>query len=96
MAGAAAAVVPKPATKVKGRAGSGLPARLQIRVLVWVRRFAQAGFLALFLFFLPKAGLGYFGLKAAEPIFALYVMLVNLPFGITIALVSRAIIGKTP
>jgi polyferredoxin len=52
MAGAAAAVVPKPATKVKGRAGSGLPARLQIRVLVWVRRFAQAGFLALFLFFL--------------------------------------------
>ncbi len=52
--------------------------------------------LALFLFFLPKGGAGYFGLKAAEPIFPLFVTLVNLPFGITIALVARAIIGKTP
>src|SRR5262249_40956546 len=52
--------------------------------------------LALFLFFLPMGGAGYFGLKAGEPIFPLYVTLVNLPFGITIALVARAIIGKTP
>jgi hypothetical protein len=51
---------------------------------------------ATFLFFLPKGGAGYFGLKVAESIFPLYVMLVNLPFGITIALVARAIIGKTP
>ena len=51
---------------------------------------------ALFLFFLPKAGAGYFGLKAAEPMFPLFVTLVNVPFGITIALVARAIIGKTP
>jgi hypothetical protein len=51
---------------------------------------------ALFLFFLPMGGAGYFGLKAAEPIFPLYVMLVNLPFGITTALVARAIIGKHP
>ena len=51
---------------------------------------------ALFLFFLPKGGAGYFGLKAAEPLFPLYVMLVNLPFGITTALVARAIIGKNP
>ena len=51
---------------------------------------------ALFLFFLPMGGAGYFGLKVAEPMFPLYVMLVNLPFGITIALVARAIIGKTP
>src|ERR1041385_7160638 len=50
---------------------------------------------ALFLFFLPNAGAGYFGLKAAEPLFPFYVTLVNLPFGITIALVARAIIGKT-
>jgi hypothetical protein len=52
--------------------------------------------LALFLFFLPMGGAGYFGLKAAEPMFPLYVTLVNLPFGITIALVARAIIGKHP
>ena len=51
---------------------------------------------ATFLFFLPKGGAGYFGLKVAEPIFPFYVMLVNLPFGITIALVARAIIGKHP
>ena len=34
------------------RAGSGLPARPVIRVLVWVRRISQAGFLGLFLWFL--------------------------------------------
>ena len=69
---------------------------------VWNRLYL-VGFLyflptmaALFLFFLPMGGAGYFGLKVAEPIFPLYVMLVNLPFGITIALVARAIIGKQP
>jgi hypothetical protein len=79
----------------------GIPFGLLIKA-AWNRRYLF-GFLyflvpmaALFLFFLPKAGLGYFGLKAAEPIFALYVTLVNVPFGITIALVARAIIGKTP
>jgi polyferredoxin len=36
----------------KPRAGSGLPARTSIQVLVWVRRLAQAGFLFLFLYFL--------------------------------------------
>ena len=40
------------AAKKKGRAGSGLPARTVIQVLVWVRRVAQAGCLALFLYFL--------------------------------------------
>jgi hypothetical protein len=79
----------------------GIPFGLLIR-RVWNHRYLF-GFLyfllpmaALFLFFLPKAGLGYFGLKAAEPIFALYVTLVNVPFGITMALVARAIIGKNP
>lgn len=42
--------------KQKGRAGSGIPARLGIRVLVWVRRFSQAGFLTLFLYFLFQTG----------------------------------------
>ena len=67
---------------------------------VWNRLYL-VGFLyfllplaATFLFFLPKGGAGYFGLKVAEPMFPLYVMLVNVPFGITIALVARAIIGK--
>ncbi len=48
----------EPATPVKqkGRAGSGIPARLSIRVLVWVRRVSQAGFLALFLYFLFQTG----------------------------------------
>lgn len=59
----AAAVTESPAKQVKaappkqkGRAGSGIPARVEIRVLVWVRRFSQAGFLALFLYFLFQTG----------------------------------------
>lgn len=48
-----AKVVP---VKQKGRAGSGIPARLSIRVLVWVRRISQAGFLSVFLFFLFQTG----------------------------------------
>jgi len=39
-------------TKARPRAGSGLPARLVIRILVWVRRASQVGFLGLFLYFL--------------------------------------------
>ncbi|HZO84974.1 MAG TPA: hypothetical protein VFC26_07165 [Verrucomicrobiae bacterium] len=69
---------------------------------VWSRLYL-VGFLyflipmaALFLFFFPMGGAGYFGLKASEPMFPLYVTLINVPFGITIALVARAIIGKNP
>lgn len=48
---------PAPApTKQKGRAGSGIPARLGIRMLVWVRRISQVGFLAVFLYFLFQTG----------------------------------------
>jgi len=79
----------------------GIPFGLFIKA-AWNRRYLF-GFLyflvpmaALFLFFLPMRGAGYFGLKAGEPMFPLYVMLVNLPFGITTALAARAIIGKTP
>jgi hypothetical protein len=78
----------------------GIPFGLLIKT-VWNRLylFGMLYFLApmaaLFLFFLPMGGAGYFGLKAGEPMFPLYVTLVNLPFGITIALVARAIIGKT-
>jgi polyferredoxin len=38
------------------RPGSGLPARPVIRVLVWARRVAQAGFLGIFLYFLFQTG----------------------------------------
>ena len=49
--------------------------------------------LALFLIFLPKSGAGYFGLQQGGPMFTVYLLLVNLPFGIITALVARAIIG---
>lgn len=52
--------------------------------------------LALFLFFLPMAGAGYFGLQMGGPKFTLYLLLVNLPFGIVTALAARVIIGKKP
>ena len=52
--------------------------------------------LALFLFFLPRSGAGYFGLEHGGPTLTIYLLLVNLPFGIIMALVARAIIGKNP
>jgi hypothetical protein len=57
--------------------------------------FVLAPLLALFLFFLPMSGAGYFGLHKG-PSFTLYLVLVNLPFGIVTALAARAIIGKHP
>jgi hypothetical protein len=52
--------------------------------------------LALFLIFLPKAGAGFFGLRQGGPMFTLYLLLVNLPFGIVTALTARAIMGMKP
>src|SRR5271157_163960 len=52
--------------------------------------------LALFLIFLPMSGAGYFGLRQGGPMFTVYLLLVNLPYGITTALAARAIIGKEP
>src|SRR5882757_5157970 len=57
--------------------------------------YVLAPLLALFLFFLPKSGAGYFGLHMG-PKFTVYLLLVNLPFGIVTALAARAIIGKHP
>src|SRR5262245_40812238 len=45
--------------------------------------------LALFLIFLPMGGAGYFGLRQGGPMFTLYLLLVNLPFGIVTALAAR-------
>ncbi|HVY48481.1 MAG TPA: 4Fe-4S binding protein [Minicystis sp.] len=50
LAGAVAAV--KKRFAPRPRAGSGLPARRVVRVLVWARRASQAGFLLLFLYLL--------------------------------------------
>jgi hypothetical protein len=79
----------------------GIPFGLLIKA-VW-RRLYLVGFLyflapvlALFLFFLPMSGAGYFGLEKGGPMFTAYLLLVNLPFGIVTALVARAIIGKNP
>jgi len=52
--------------------------------------------LALFLIFLPMSGAGFFGLRQGGPMFTLYLLLVNLPFGIVTALTARAIIGMKP
>jgi hypothetical protein len=52
--------------------------------------------LALFLVFLPMSGAGFFGLRQGGPMFTLYLLLVNLPFGIITALAARAIIGMKP
>jgi hypothetical protein len=79
----------------------GIPFGLFI-VTVWDRLYLYgllyflAPVLALFLFFLPVAGAGYFGLKMGGPMFTLYLLLVNVPFGIVTALAARAIIGDKP
>jgi hypothetical protein len=57
--------------------------------------YVLAPLLALFLFFLPMSGAGYFGLHQG-PMFTVYLLLVNLPFGIVAALAARAIIGPKP
>ena len=57
--------------------------------------YVLAPLAALFMFFLPMAGAGFFGLNKG-PTFTLYLLLVNLPFGIVTALTARAIIGKYP
>jgi hypothetical protein len=44
--------------------------------------------LALYFFFLPKAGLGLFGLTKGLP-FTFYLLLVNAPFGIVTAVLAR-------
>ena len=52
--------------------------------------------LALFLIFLPMSGAGYFGLRQGGPMFTVYLLLINLPFGIITALAAGAIIGEKP
>jgi hypothetical protein len=79
----------------------GIPFGLLIKAF-WRRLYLfgllyfLAPVLALFTIFLPMSGAGYFGLQHGGPMFTVYLLLVNLPYGIITALVARAIIGKTP
>ncbi|MGO8703132.1 MAG: hypothetical protein ACLQVA_04880 [Candidatus Brocadiia bacterium] len=66
------------------------------RVYLFGLLYVLAPLLALYVIFLPRSGAGYFGLQHGGPKFAVYLLLVNLPFGIVTALVARAIIGKKP
>ncbi len=52
--------------------------------------------MALFIVFLPMSGAGYFGLQRGGPLFTIYLLVVNLPFGIVTALAARATIGHKP
>src|SRR5712664_3477963 len=69
----------------------GIPFGLLIKI-AWKRLYLSgllyflAPVLALFLIFLPMSGAGYFGLQHGGPMFTLYLLLVNLPFGIITAL----------
>jgi hypothetical protein len=79
----------------------GIPFGLFIKA-VWGRLYLigflyfLAPVLALFTIFPPLSGAGFFGLEHGGPRFTVYLLLVNLPFGIILALVARAIIGKKP
>ena len=79
----------------------GIPFGLLIKT-AWKRLYLfgllyfLAPVLALYIIFLPMAGAGYFGLQRGGPMFAVYLLLVNLPYGIITALAARAIIGKKP
>jgi hypothetical protein len=57
--------------------------------------YVLAPLLALYLIFLPMGGAGFFGLRQG-PMFTLYLLLVNLPFGIITALAAKGILGKSP
>jgi hypothetical protein len=79
----------------------GIPFGLFIETLWrWLYLFGLLYFLApvlaLFTIFLPMSGAGYFGLQHGGPMFTVYLLLVNLPYGIITALAARAIIGKKP
>jgi hypothetical protein len=79
----------------------GIPFGLFIRT-AWKRLYLfgllyfLAPVLALYIIFLPMKGAGYFGLQKGGPMFAVYLLLVNLPYGIITALAARVIIGKNP
>ena len=79
----------------------GIPFGLFIKT-AWKRLYLfgllyfLAPLLALYTIFLPMSGAGYFGLQQGGPMFAVYLLLLNLPYGIITALAARAIIRRKP
>ena len=79
----------------------GIPFGLFIKT-AWKRLYLfgllyfLAPLLALYTIFLPMSGAGYFGLQQGGPMFAVYLLLLNLPYGIITAVAAKAIIGKKP
>jgi hypothetical protein len=79
----------------------GIPFGLFIKT-AWKRLYLYgllyflAPLLALYTIFLPMSGAGYFGLQQGGPMFPVYLLLVNLPYGIITALAARAIMGTKP
>ncbi|WP_394827003.1 4Fe-4S binding protein [Pendulispora albinea] len=71
-AAVATPAIPAPAAKKKPKKklpGSGIPARLSIRSLVWVRRASQVLFFALFMYFLFQTAFrGTFAAQADTPV----------------------------
>lgn len=78
----------------------GIPFGLLVKGL-WSRLYTfgwlyfLAPVLALYLVFMPMRGMGYFAVHAGLP-FAFYLLVVNVPYGIVTAAVSRLIIGPSP
>ena len=66
------------------------------RLYIFGLLYFLAPVLALFLFFLPMSGAGYFGLQRGGSMLTVYLLLVNFPYGIITTLTARAIIGKKP
>ncbi len=59
----------KPKKQDPSRPGSGIPARFSIRTLVWVRRFSQVFFFALFCYFVFQTGFrGSFAASSDTPV----------------------------
>ena len=57
--------------------------------------YVLAPVLALYYFFLPKAGLGFFGLNKGLS-FTFYLLLVNAPFGIVTAVLAKWLSSSAP
>ena len=79
----------------------GIPFGLLVKT-AWKRLYLfgflyfLAPVLALYTIFLPLSGAGFFGLERGGPRLMVYLLLVNLPYGIITALVARGVIGKNP
>ncbi len=76
----------KPQKQDPSRAGSGIPARTSIRVLMWLRRFSQVFFFGLFCYFVFQTGFrGSFSAQSDTP--------VRLPYPVEAYLLADPFVG---